>query len=76
MPAALKLKGEKFGMLTVLSHRGTDRNGQMKWACKCECGNRHVTISTRLKRGLVKSCGCIKPEVARKNLRRAKLCKA
>jgi hypothetical protein len=67
MPAALDLTGFTTGKLAVVSRRGPNRFGQQTWLCKCACGNRTVLAASAIKRGKVKSCGCIKAEVARKN---------
>ena len=57
------LKGQKFGLLTVLERdqdyinpNGTHR---VQWKCKCECGNIVVINASSLTKGLTKSCGCI-----------------
>lgn len=34
-----------------------------KWACICTCGSERDVYSSNLKRGLSKSCGCLKAEV-------------
>jgi len=46
------ITGERFNRLTVIKKVGR------KWLCKCDCGNEHITRSTSLKDGRVKSCGC------------------
>lgn len=55
------LTGKKFGKLTVLkmSEERGNRN-QIKWVCKCECGNIHVVTGESLRHGKSKSCGCLK----------------
>ena len=51
--------GEKFGMLTVIGDDGTrTNNGQIKWLCLCECGNKTHVVGYKLKKGLIRSCGC------------------
>lgn len=59
--------GSIFGMLTVIKFC-YDRN-QMKWLCKCDCGNAtRVTVSS-LRRGQ-QSCGCLQGRpYSSKNLR-------
>lgn len=55
------LTGQKFGMLTVV--RRAENNGkQVRYLCKCDCGNEKVFYSTNLKRGLSTSCGCFRRE--------------
>lgn len=62
------LTGRKFGKLTVLERVG-NRNKQVTWKCRCDCG-KITTASTRsLKDGLKKSCGCLrKMRINRKDL--------
>ena len=55
------LTGKKFGLLTALyisEERGNRK--QIKWVCKCDCGNIHVVTGESLRSGKSKSCGCLK----------------
>lgn len=52
-------KGDKFGRLTAVRFvemRG--KKGQF-WLFKCECGNEKVSWVGGVKRGHIKSCGCL-----------------
>ena len=53
------LTGQKFNNLTVLSfaHRKKEK---YFWLCKCDCGNETIVESYRLRKGLTKSCGCLR----------------
>lgn len=55
------LTGKRFGMLTVIKR--SDKPGKAgqsaRWICKCDCGNLHEAYSHCLKKGGVKSCGCL-----------------
>ena len=55
------LTGRKFGRLTVLE-RSANVNGRVAWLCQCECGNRKVVPAVYLKKGNVRSCGCLRQE--------------
>ncbi len=55
------LVGQCFGRLTVLS-RADSKNGDMRWLCKCTCGNQTVAFGNALKRGQTKSCKCLRKE--------------
>jgi hypothetical protein len=66
------LDGKRFERLTVLrvhsvakSPCGTKR---LKWLCRCDCGNEHIVRGADLVNGLVRSCGCLKDELARARL--------
>lgn len=53
------LTGQKFGYLTVLEKAGSDpKRAELRWLCKCECGNLTIVPSYRLRHGGVTSCGC------------------
>lgn len=58
------LTGKKFGRLTVL-HRAKNKKEKVAWLCKCSCGNEIEINSESLKRGLTKSCGCLRSELSR-----------
>lgn len=51
--------GRKYGMLNVISRKGSSENRNATWLCKCECGNTKIVTSNALKFGYVKSCGCL-----------------
>lgn len=52
----INLKGEKFGLLTVLER---DKDKLKHWKCICDCGNYTSVHLSNLKSGNTKSCGCI-----------------
>jgi len=58
MGKLLNLVGKKFGRLTVIEQRGKDKHGEKLWYCKCDCTNYHMTTTSCLTSGKVKSCGC------------------
>lgn len=57
---AIDLTGKKFYKLTVIN-RSKDRGnkGEIKWDCKCDCGNNHTVSGNVLRSGKSKSCGCL-----------------
>lgn len=59
-PGQKDLTGQRFGKLVCLEptqQRG--RNGGTIWRCKCDCGKECLALSTQLKQGYKKSCGCM-----------------
>jgi hypothetical protein len=53
------LTGQTFGRLTALEATPERRNGNVGWACRCECGKVVVVASGNLRSGNTKSCGCL-----------------
>ncbi len=52
------LTGRRFGMLTVLHRAENDKNGKVRWRCRCSCGSEVVVRANALKSGHAQSCGC------------------
>lgn len=66
----IEMTGRTFGRLTVLERAGRDPRGKITWRCSCECGNpEFVAEGDELRRGKVRSCGCLRRETARAILR-------
>lgn len=59
------LVGQRFGRLRVKERSENDKHGNPRWLCKCDCENEKVAIGHNLKRGLTKSCGCLRKETIR-----------
>lgn len=59
------LTGMRFGRLTAIK-RVENKNNQVRWLCKCDCGNDTIAVKTSLKRGHTKSCGCYAKEMLAK----------
>lgn len=58
MPSLIDLTGQKFNQLTVL-YQDINRK-YIYWVCQCECGNIKSIEARALRKGLTKSCGCIR----------------
>lgn len=66
------LTGQKFGRLLVINRAEDEirydkryKNGISyitMWNCECECGNTCIVSTTRLLKGLTRSCGCLRKE--------------
>lgn len=56
----IDLVGQKFYHLTVIERDGSDKNGQARWKCQCDCGNPNLitVLGGNLRRGHTRSCGC------------------
>jgi len=53
------LLSQKFNKLTVIDFAGYNKNQLVLWNCKCDCGQQKIVSGYDLKRGGVKSCGCL-----------------
>lgn len=51
--------GNKYGLLTVLYLDKNNIAPDKHWICSCSCGNIKSIRGTALRRGRVKSCGCL-----------------
>lgn len=58
----LDLTGQRFGKLLVIKRAEINKKGGVWWLCKCDCGKNTIKLATKLKNGLVKSCGCLAVE--------------
>lgn len=66
MSRRIDLTGRVFGKLSVQGiSPERSKTGIIKWRCKCECGNTRDVLSSHLRRGHTKSCGCGIAEAAR-----------
>lgn len=61
MSALIDITGQVFGRLTVIGSAGSANNRAL-WLCRCECGNEHVAQGKLLRKGAVKSCGCLRSD--------------
>lgn len=61
------IKGNRYGRLTAIEPIGKkDKyNGSIIWKCKCDCGNIVFVSESTLKKGTVRSCGCLRKENSR-----------
>lgn len=71
----IDITGQKFNRLTVIKkatieeyYYDTDQGAS--WLCKCDCGNYTYVRGADLRRGGIKSCGCLRDETAMENLKK------
>jgi hypothetical protein len=57
--------GQRYGRLVALKFVGRV-NTDARWLFRCDCGRLHETGALNVKRGNVKSCGCLRAELARR----------
>ncbi len=60
--------GCRFGRLVVTAYDGK-HDRQHYWRCICDCGKETVVSQTNLQSGHTRSCGCLRQESYRNNLK-------
>lgn len=60
MGKLIDLTGRRFCRLKVIKKDRTDRHGNARWYCLCDCGQYTVVRSDDLRRGKTLSCGCLR----------------
>lgn len=66
MGRGIDLTGKRFGRLLVIRQEGVNKQGSRMWLC--ECGNAKIINGADLRRGNIRSCGCLNSELARERL--------
>ena len=61
------LTGQQFNLLTVLEYKGNSI-----WKCQCTCGNFTEVKTAALNNGKTKSCGCLRGQNTKHNIRNSK----
>lgn len=56
--------GQRFGRLTIKKRLPNNRLGNVVVLCGCDCGNETRPTLKALRRGDVKSCGCLRRDAA------------
>jgi len=60
--------GKKFGRLAVVSKlwkhytKAGKQTKHWKVICRCDCGNYHVSVASKIRAGECQSCGCLQKE--------------
>ena len=62
MGTKIYLTNKKFGRLKVLRESKKRIGGSIYWICKCDCGKIKEVNSQHLRKGKIKSCGCLHKE--------------
>lgn len=65
----MDISGLTFNRWTVLRFDRIER-GKTLFLCRCACGTKRPVRSDQLVRGISKSCGCLKREIAAAQIRR------
>jgi hypothetical protein len=57
--------GKTYSRWTVIEYAGNDKYGAYLWRCRCVCGKEATVRGCHLRRGISKSCGCLRSDVKR-----------
>ena len=70
MAITKNLNQREFGNLTVIGLALPSPGRHSRWLCRCRCGKLKVILSSSLRNGRSKSCGCLMRESAGRRARR------
>lgn len=56
----IDISGQTFNRLTALEPCGSSKAGTVYWRCRCVCGATTKVSGSDLRRGRIRSCGCIR----------------
>lgn len=56
----IDVTGQKFGRLTALSYQGWEGARKTLWSFRCDCGEVIIRRLATVRRGEIKSCGCLR----------------
>ena len=62
------LTEQRFGRLVVLAKTERQAGRCYFWRCRCDCGKEKDVLSSRLKNGTTRSCGCLIDETLRRDV--------
>lgn len=66
----IDLTGKQFDRLNVVEFAGKDKDGHSLWKCQCICGNVKIVRGRHLRRGQIRSCGCLLKETASERIKK------
>lgn len=52
--------GNRYGRLVVIETQRRAPGVKTLWVCKCDCGRETVAAGYDMRKGIVKSCGCVR----------------
>lgn len=63
MSIYIDLTGNKYNSLLVLGIGSRSNDNRIRWRCQCDCGNETLVLTSHLKNGNTKSCGCLQKKI-------------
>ena len=64
------ISGRRFGRLVAVTMIGSNHDSKAVWQCACDCGSIIERTGDVLRRGINKSCGCLRREMMAAKQRR------
>lgn len=61
-------KNKTYGRLLAVAPVGYNKHNQSLWKFVCTCGKEISVVPSRVTRGVLKSCGCLRKEIGKKQL--------
>lgn len=58
--------GYEFNGCKVIRQAHKDKTSKWYWECQCFCGEKFLTLGTTIRKGEVKSCGCYRRGILKK----------
>lgn len=62
------ITGQRFGRLTALAPTEERHRSSVVWECRCDCGQLCRVPGDWLRRGSVRSCGCLQEDSRRRDI--------
>lgn len=59
MTKIIDMTSKRIGLLLVIERSASNKTGQARWLCQCDCGNTLVVQGNHLRSGHTQSCGCL-----------------
>lgn len=69
MPKLIDLSGKSYGKLKILERAPNKGKKRTSWHAKCECGNMTIVATDDLVSGDTLSCGCLRADLLRIELK-------
>ena len=71
MSNTIDMTGRRFGILTVIGRADRPaQGGELRWVCRCDCGNTVIAKGSHLRGGNYTSCGCLHKKKVHATLQR------
>ena len=64
MSKFIDLTGKRFGRLIVIRRINNDKCDNLRWLCRCDCGQTIIALGGNLRKEQTKSCGCLQKELS------------